>query len=337
MTAAALTVGSVAGCGKLNTNEVVAKVDDTEISLGLANFYIRYQQGVYETNYAEMKGGIDKMWSTEVSKDKTYEESVKESTIKLLEKMCIMEDHMKDYDVELTADDEKAIDDVVKAFVKANGKSEKEVISGDEATVSRLLTLMTIQKKVYDKVIAEADTNVTDDEAKRSGMQYVLFPFTTQDENGNTKTLTDDEKKALKEEAEKFAENAKQQEDFKGFAEKSGYSAVDSTFGADTTAPTEALVKELVTLKVGETTAVYEGTPGYYVARVTSDFDKDATEQHKKDIVKDRQEAKFTEVYNAWKKKADVTEKLKLLKKIDFDKLGVKVLQEEKKDSKTAE
>lgn len=338
VTAVALAATSVTGCSKFNANEVVAKVDDTEISLGLANFYIRYQQGVYETDFAEMLGGIEKMWATTVTEEKTYEDSMKESSIELLEKMCIMEDHMDDYDVELTEEEKAAIDKVAKEFVKANGEEEREVISGDEETVNRFLTLMTIQKKVYDEVIAEADTEVSEDEARRKGMQYVLFPFTTTDEDGKTKTLTEDEKKELKKEAEDFAKTVAKKKDFAGFAEKVGRSAVDSTFGEDTTAPTEEMVKELNSLKVGETTGVHEGAPGYYVARVTSELDEEATNKRKESIIAERQKAKFTEVYEAWEKEAEITEELKLLKKIDFDKQGITVVrEEEEEDAETEE
>lgn len=337
VTAAALTAASVTGCGKFNADQVVAKVNDTEISLGLANFYIRYQQAGYETNFAEMMGGSEAMWSTIISEDKTYEESTKESSVKLLEKMCVVEEHMGDYNVELTEEEKSAIKKAAKEFVKANGEKELEVISGDEKTVDRLLTLMTIQEKVYAKVIEEADTNVSDDEVLRKGMQYVLFPFTTTDDEGKTKTLTDDEKKELKKEAEEFAKAAKDKKDFAKFAEKIGYSAVDGVFGKDTKAPTEELVKELNKLKVGEVTGVYEGTSGYYVAVVTNEIDEEATKAKKDTIIKERQDAKFAEVYDKWEKKADITEELKLLKEIDLIKQGVTIKVTEENSEKTEE
>lgn len=337
VTAAALTAASVTGCGKFNADQVVAKVDDTEISLGLANFYIRYQQAGYEANYAEMMGGSETMWSTIVGEDKTFEESTKESSLQLLEKMCVVEDHMGDYNVELTDEEKSAIKKAAKEFVKANGEKEREVVSGDEKTVNRLLTLMTIQEKVYEKVIEEADTNVSEEEALRKGMQYVLFPFKTTDDEGKTKTLTDDEKKALKEEAEKFARAAKEAEDFAKFAEESGYSAVDAVFGKDTTAPTEELVKELNKLKVGGVTGVYEGTPGYYVAVVANEIDEEATNAKRETIIKERQDAKFVEVYDAWEKEADITEESKLLKEIDFKKQGVTIKAAEEDSDKTEE
>ena len=243
--AAALAVSGVTGCGTVNADKVIAKVDDTEITMGLLNFYVRYQQGVYETNYAQMMGGIDAMWSAEVGEGKTYEQSMKETSIELLKQMCVLEDHMDEYEITLTEEEKAKIKQAAEDFVKANKEEELEAISGDAETVERLLTLMTEHKKMHDAITAKADMEVSDDEARRKGMQYVLFSFTKTKDDGTTETMTVEEKKELKKEAEAFAKSVKNEKDYEAFAEKNGYSAVDSSYGEGTTAPTEDMVKQL--------------------------------------------------------------------------------------------
>lgn len=330
--AAALTVSGVTGCGTLNTDKVIASVDDTEITMGLLNFYVRYQQGVYETNYAEMMGGIDAMWSAEVGEGKTYEQSMKETSVKLLQQMCVLEDHMDEYEISLTEEEKTKIKKAAEDFVKANKEEALEVVSGDEKTVERLLTLMTEQKRMHEAIIAEADTEVSDDEARRKGMQYVLFSFTKTKDDGTTEVMTEEEKKSLKKEAEAFAKSAKNEKDFEAFAEKNGYSAVDSTFGEDTAAPTEDMVKQLNELEVGGTTDVVAADNGYYVGRVISDLDREATDRQKETIVQERQQEKFKEVYEGWEKEAKITADEKLLEKLDFEKQGVTIKTEEKEE-----
>lgn len=56
--------------------------------------------------------------------------------------------------------------------------------------MERLLTLMTEQKKMHDAITAKADTEVSDDEARCKGMQYVLFSFTKTKDDGTTETMT---------------------------------------------------------------------------------------------------------------------------------------------------
>lgn len=325
MTAAAMAAASLTGCGSVSPDKVVATVDDTDIPMGVVNFYIRYQQGVYETNYAQMMGGIDTMWSTEDSDGVDYEESMKNTSLELLEQMTILEDHMEDYDVSLSDEEKANITETAKSFAEANEEEALEVVSGDQASVERLLTLMTIQKKVYDEVIATADTNVSDEEAKQGKMEYVLFSFQKTDDDGNMVTLSDEEKEELKKTAEEFAKGAKKADDFYDYAKEEELNPGEVAFDEESTAPTEDVVKALLEAGVGGTTDVIEASNGYYVARYVTDFDEEATENEKETIISQRQQDKFSEVYNEWKEEAKITENKKLLKRIDFEKQGVTV------------
>ncbi len=72
--AMALTVvfSSLSGCSLIsaNPNEVVLKVNDSQLTADVANFYARYTQAQYETYFAYMGNN---MWNTEADKNKTYE------------------------------------------------------------------------------------------------------------------------------------------------------------------------------------------------------------------------------------------------------------------------
>lgn len=98
------------------------------------------------------------------------------------------------YKISLSDDEKKAIKDAAKEFSKDNDKDDKEKVSGDTEYVERYLTLATIKQKMTDAIEAEADTNVTDDEAKQKSMQYVLFSINTTDANGVYQSLSDEEK-----------------------------------------------------------------------------------------------------------------------------------------------
>ena len=186
----------------------VATVAGDEIPAGLANFYARMTQAQYESMYSSYLG--DNMWTTEASEGKTYEKLVKDGVaLKDLENMYLLEDHMDDYKISLSDDEKKAIKDAAKEFSKDNDKDDKEKVSGDTEYVERYLTLATIKQKMTDAIEAEADTNVTDDEAKQKSMQYVLFSINTTDANGVYQSLSDEEKANVKANAEAFAEGAK--------------------------------------------------------------------------------------------------------------------------------
>lgn len=83
-------------------------------------------------------------------------------------------------------------------------------MTADEDTVEELLTLYTIRSKMQKAIEAEADANVTDEEANERGYTMMTISTTShQDDSGNTVEYTDDEKKQLKETANKIEDAVK--------------------------------------------------------------------------------------------------------------------------------
>ena len=76
-------------------------------------------------------------------------------------------------------------------------------------------------------------------------------------------------------------------------------------------------------LEEGGVTEAVENDNGLYVAKVTSLFDKDATEAEKQNIISQRKQEKYEEVIESWRKDAKITVEDKVWKKIDFNELSV--------------
>ena len=258
------------------------------------------------------------MWSGESEEGKTYEDTVKDSILESLENMYLMEEHMDEYDISLSDEEKNSIKEAASQFDSENGLAEKEKVSGNTDTVERVLELLTIQKKVQDAVEAGADTEVSDEEAAQKSMQYVTFSFTTTDEEGNSVDLTDEEKEELKATAESFAAGAAGAADFAAYATEQGQTSQDATFDAESaTLPTQ-LVEAADALGEGETTGVVEGDNGYYVARVTSLLDREATDAKKQEIVSERQQELMDETIAGWREDADIEVHERVWDKIEF-------------------
>ncbi|MCI8560264.1 MAG: peptidyl-prolyl cis-trans isomerase [Dorea sp.] len=325
---------SLTGCSLISVNpkEVVVKVNDSEITADVANFYARYTQAQYETYFgAYMEGD---MWNTKADKGKTYEESVKATIQDELKQMLVLEQHMKDYNVSLSDAEKEVIQKAVKEFDEDNSLENKEKIMSSEEVVERMLTLMAEGEKMREAIQKDADKNVSDKEAAQKKMDYVLFSYQKEDgedEEEETAEMTDEEKAAVKEKAESFAKSAK--EDSKKFleiAQDQGADVEEATFDAKTEVPDADLIKAADALKKNEVTDVIETDDGCYVARVTSLMDKDATESRKKEIITERENELFTEVTEKWLDEAKVSVNKKAWKKIDFNALGVTMKQAEK-------
>ena len=324
--AGVLAAATLTGCGSLKGDETVATVDDTKIDADLANFFARYTQATYETYYSAYLG--EDMWNSDASDGETYEESVKSSVLKSLEDMILLEKHMDDYDVSITDEDKETIKETTQQFLNDNSLDDKNLVSGNEKTVNRALTLMAVQQKMRTAIQAGADTEVSDEEAAQKSMDYVFISYQTKDDSGNSKDVSDDEKAQLKSQAEAIASGLKEGGDLNALAEEQGATVQTLTFDKDTTSPDEDLIKAADALGEGESTDVIETEKGCYVAKVTSLLDRTATDSKKSQIVQERQTKLYDDTLKKWRKKADIKVHKDVWKKVSFQKVSVKMKTE---------
>ena len=324
--AGVLAAATLTGCGSLKGDETVATVDDTKIDADLANFFARYTQATYETYYSAYLG--EDMWNSDASDGETYEESVKSSVLKSLEDMILLEKHMEDYDVSITDEDKAMIKETTQQFLNDNSLDDKNLVSGNEKTVNRALTLMAVQQKMRTAIQAGADTEVSDEEAAQKSMDYVFISYQTKDDSGNSKDVSDDEKVQLKSQAEAIASGLKEGGDLNALAEEQGATVQTLTFDKDTTSPDEDLIKAADALGEGESTDVIETEKGCYVAKITSLLDRTATDSKKSQIVQERQTKLYDDTVKKWRKKADIKVHKSVWKKVSFQKVSVKMKSE---------
>lgn len=332
MTAAgALALTSLTGCTSFDNDDAVATVGKEEIPAGVANFYARMQQAQYETYYAPMMGTTgEALWQQEMEEGKTYEESTKETLLLNLENLYLIRQHAEEYEVALTEEDTKAIEEAAKKFDEDNALEEKEAVSGYKKYIEEYLELVTIQSRMDSKMKEGVNEEVSDEEAAQKSMKYVYFPYSTTDADGNTKDLTEDEKKELKKTAQTFADTLKVSEtkDIDALAQKGGYEVKTTTFDSESTAPNADLVKALDALTTeGDVTDVIESDYGIYVGKLTSLLDREATDTEKTNIVAQRKQEQYDSLLADWRKETEITENKKVWNKIDFEKQGVTAKQ----------
>ena len=329
---AVLSTVVLGGCGKLNDSEVVAEVGEDKITAGVANFYARMQQAQFETYYSGFMG--DNMWETELSDGVTYESQVKDTLIENLENMYLMEDHMKDYNVELSKEEKEKITSAAKEFVENNALADKEIVSGDEENVERVLTLLTIQNKMEPAMKSGVDENVTDEEAAQKQMEYVTFSYTKTGTDGTTSAMTDDEKALVKETAQNFVNQlqAAGNTDLDAAAQEAGLEVQTATFDSDSTSPDADVVKAADSMEEGQVSDLIETDSGCYVVKLTSLLDREATDAKKTEIVEQRKTDQYDSLLKKWKKDTTVKLHKKVWEKISFIDQGVTLKQEEEED-----
>lgn len=323
---AALAVTSLIGCAKaesVDNNEVVAVVNDTEITAGVANFYIRYQQSAVETAYASMLGAD--MWKLQLSEesDETYEESTRLDIIEDLQEMYVLAQHTSDYDVALTEEETAAIDAVAEAFVKANSEDVLAKVSGEKEIVAKVLTLLTISDKMYDAMVADVSTEVADEEAAQKKLQYVRFSKTKTDDSGNSVEMTEKEIADVKKEAEAFLAEAKSTGDLEALAKVKELSSYPVTFDAESTTVDKEVIEAADKLGEKEYAELIDTDAGFYVVQLTSLFDEEATDAKKESIVTERQNEKYNLELEKFMEAAETSVNEEVLEKISLHALAV--------------
>ena len=315
---------TVSGCvTELQASDTVATVNGIKISADVANFYARYVQAGSEAAYAGMFGGGEAMWKMEISEGFTYADSTKDGILNALVDYHILEERMADYGITISAEENEKITAAAKAFLAENDLAAKEMMMANEESVARMLTLYTIESKMYLAMTEDVDTDISDEEAAQKAMQYVSFPITRAGDEA-----TEEEKQEAREKAEAFLENAKTAEDFEAYAEEEEHTAYKVTFDKDGTSPAAEVVAAADELEEGTLAEVIETATAYYVVKLISLLDEEATDAKKDSIVFERKQAAYEEIFTPWREEAEVEVDIANWMKIDFLKKSVNVKEE---------
>lgn len=335
---AALSISGLVGCQKqkpIDNKEIVMTVGDKKVELGVANFFVRYQQSMMEQQMEMYQSyGYAMEWDMEVEEGKTYEESMKEDTLKSLQQLYVLDAHAADYKVALTEEETAKIEEAAKAFAKANSDEVNEKVSSEYAT--EYLRLATISQKMYEAVKASHTPEVKDGEADQKIMYYVKYDTVKQDSStGQTSELSDDEVKKLKKDAKALLDGAKANGNLEAYAKEQKLTATKAAFSVDRSDLDEKLVKAADKLELNGFTEVIEGESAIYVAQVTSLLDKDATEAEKKEIIEERKDEFYKETVEKWVEDTKIKVNDKVWDKITLE--GLKISTVEPKEDDKAE
>lgn len=321
---------TLTGCGKkIDEDAVVAKLDDKEISLGLANFMAQYTAASYDGYYLDFMGdasAVVDMWTEDMNNTgTTMEMTVKNGIMEQLQTGYLLEQHMEDYGVTITDEELAAMEQAADEFLADNSDKAIKLMGAKKEYITEMLRLHLIQKKMQDAIFATVDTEVSDEEAAQRTISY--FRISDQgyyDEENNYIQYTDEEKAGIEETAAQVAKDAA--EDFDAAA--ADYNVNTYSYGADeigedgtATGTLDAAVIEAADkLEEGEVSeAVKVEGDAYYIIRLDAAFDQQATDEKKSEIASQRQQDEYTKVCDAYKEAADWSVDEDVWKTVNFN------------------
>ena len=322
--------GMMTGCGskKLDGTKTAVTVNKEEVSLGVVNLAARMQQAQAEAMYKMYLGGnSDSMsiWDTKMEdeSDETYGENAVTTTVESVEKMCLEKEHASEYDVEITDDEQKAIEEAAKNFLAANTDETIAELAVSEDDVKKFLELETYDIKMKDAIEAKADIKLDEKE-----YQQMAFSYASVRVSGDN--VTDDDAKKNEENIQKFLDklNEDTTADFSEIGKEIDENMTATTGtcptyeeGDDSATNGDAYPDDVRTalrkLEEGEVNKDIIKTDSiWYVVRLDSKDDETATENKKESLTNTKKDDYYNDTTDGWKKKADIKEEKKLIKKI---------------------
>lgn len=321
--------GMMTGCGnkKLDGTKTAVTVNKQEIPLGVVSLAARMQQAQAEAMYKMYLGGGDDMsiWSTKMGddSDETYGENAVTTTVESIEKMCLEKERASEYDVEITDDEQKALEEAAKNFIAANSEETIAELAVDEDMVKTFLELETYNVKMKEAIEATADIKLDEKE-----YQQMAFSYASVRVSGDN--LTDDDIKTNKENIQKFFDKVKEDPtaDFSTLGDEistdmTATSGTCPTYeeGDDSAANGDAYPDDvrnaLRKLEEGELNSEIIKTDSiWYVVRLDSKDDENATDSKKESLTSTKKDDFYNDTTDGWVKKADIKEESKLIKKI---------------------
>ena len=333
--AGVLCLTTFVGCGA-KSSDTIATLGNEKVSFGVANFLIKYQKASVDDMYAMYAGmyGVESMWTIDMSgSGSTTEQQFKAEAMNMLHEMYALKTHMADYGVEITEEEKAEIKKAANAFLAANTKEALEEMGATEDIVVEVLTLYTIQAKMFEALTADVDQVVSDEEANMRGYSMIHIDLTGHyDESSQWVKYTEEEIASIKSIAlgMNLDLKVKSMEDV---AKEQNYTVTKDAYNKEDISMDKTLLAELNKLAEGEVSEMIETDTAIYFLRIDNDVDETATEQNRQAILAERE---YT-AYEAAVKKLMENDGWKvdtaLLNEIDFHNNFTLYKDTEKEDS----
>lgn len=336
--AGVLAATGLTGCsGKMDGSSVAVTVNGEQVPLGVVSFMTRYQQAQTQAMYEMYFGGAnDGLWD-QVSDEKTgetYGESARDDVVEQVEVMYLLREKAKDYDVKITKKEQKKITEAAKQFIEANSQATLENLAVTQVDVETALELQTYEKKMFDPMVADVDTKVSDNEAQQTTVTYVTVEEEDTEEGGDSASANEEEKAkeaTAKEKAQQILDEAlaTANADMDAIAKDvdEELSTTETHFTANppekeddeeeediggVPQSVQDVVKDLADGEVASELVEEDGA--YYVVRLEKAFDEESTNEKKDSIISERKQDMYDDMIEDWKDKADIQVDKKVLK-----------------------
>lgn len=330
-------VFSASGCTKLATSPwrdqdtCLVKVGENEISFEEGRVYIYLTEANYENMFLTYRQyGIDYSWDTAAGEDsdRTIGDSIKDNTMdNIIYDEIRYQEAMKKggYDITKAQEDElkknakELMESMSEDTIKKNGFTEDMFFEYQrKSNISQRYAADYL--KTFEVTREEAAEGLDyENKYREYKTEYIRYPLTSTDSEGNSLAFTDDAKAAAKSKMEELLAKVKEgtgfEEAIEG-VEEVEYNTRDFTVEDKDVAD---YMKTAAALEKGGISEIFEANDSYFIVKLLDDDSKDAYETAIDNAVESKRQEKYNEALKKLKEETYKTEiNEKVWNSVDF-------------------
>lgn len=301
---------------KKNVKLETGRLEDTSIVIKAGNTGARYSEVLnycyllkcqYEASFGA------KLWDYKLDKNTTIGDKAKQEIVNIITQLKIIKKTAEEMQITLTSDEKDEAMRHAEEIVNSASDKDKEKYCLGIQGMAGLYEDNILAEKMFYVATDEADTIVTDEEARQADIQYIEIITKGKDRNGTNISMDAATKKEAEKRAIKLLKEAKNTQDFYSFAEENTDAAsISATIGRKNNLLGNKATEEVFKLKKGRFSNVIEsksadGSSGYFIIYCVNSNNEDAAYEYKEKVIEERQTSMFKEKYAGWLKDCEVS------------------------------
>lgn len=293
-------------------DDAAVTVDGVSVSYREAMLYLQTARQEYEGAYGS------EIWQYTLNADgSSLGEWVKDQTLEKIVYIKVVCAEAKKRGIELDSEERSLVMQRTEDYMKKAEYSALSLYGIARKDVETVYMDNALAQKLYDTVTLNVDTDISNAEAAQKHIQSMMLKNYHEDELGNRSPLTVLELIAMLDRFDALYEETQTTTDFYSlaFANTEEKELLDLWVGEGDLPEEFAAAYDL---KTGESMQI-KVENGYYIFYCASDYDEDATQAKKEELIALRQEKAFEEVYASWRAGVQVEINEELWKAIGFD------------------
>lgn len=230
----------------------------------------------------------------------TLEDEIKHNVKNEMTELKIISQFADKQGIELSKEEIENIKNAATEYMSTLDEEQQKVLGVTLEDVQSLYTSFYKAEKVYDKLTANADVEVSDEQARVIEVNYIFVATCRLDDTGNKIQYTEEELKQAEEKVARLEEALSVGNDFKALAEQySDNTNYNRIFARGEMV--ENFEVEAFKLKTGEISDIVKTDDGYYFIQCVSDYLKNETNAKKIEMEDNIRKQAYLDVYEPFK------------------------------------